>query len=146
MMLIFSDKNSANLNMTPDENISPALRVTSIPSVMIEREFRMTDKDFIERGYREFPPPLIVSENVTRCFQKRFDDAVGKKYFITVYKWEWPDRYSVANGYEYAVQLYRKRTHEAVDLTFHSQWDVADVEDYIELLFDTGLFDHYEEF
>jgi hypothetical protein len=49
-------------------------------------------------------------------------------------------------SYEYSVQLYRKDTHDALDLLFHSSWTLEAVESCLENLFNTGLFDYYETF
>lgn len=38
-------------------------------------------------GYREFPRGPIDSEHISRLFQKAFDDAKGRKYFITFREW-----------------------------------------------------------
>ena len=42
--LVFSDKNSAKLNMNPSENVSPTIRGTVIPSVMMEDKNAFNDK------------------------------------------------------------------------------------------------------
>ena len=109
----------------------------------------MTDKDFLKQGFHQFPPTQFDSSGVETCFQKRYDDDKGKKYFITVKKWSgWVHPHTgdkVPPGYEYDVQLYKKDDHDAIDLLFHSSWALADVEKYMEQLWNTGLFDYYEE-
>jgi hypothetical protein len=85
-------------------------------------------------------------------FQKRYDDEIGKRYFITINKWrafrhpytgeEFPATY------EYSVQLYKKDGRhdvKAVDFLFHSTWSVDEVEEYMNKLFETGLFEYYEK-
>ena len=108
----------------------------------------MTDQDFIERGYKEFRPTSLDSPYVEKCFQKRFDDDRGKKYFITVKKWEgWTHPHTGDKsppGYEYDIQMYKKGDHDAIDILFHSTWSIEAVEDYMEKLWNTGLFDYYE--
>ena len=107
----------------------------------------MTDKEFTDLGFREFAPTPFDSKSVEKCFQKRYDDDVGKKYFITVRKWmEMIHPHSgerIPPVYEYDVQLYKKNGHEALDLLFHSNWTLEDVEDYMEKLWNTGLFEYY---
>lgn len=109
----------------------------------------MTDKDLIERGYVEFSPSPFASDGITTCFQKWFKDENGKRYFITVNKWiEMRHPYTGAtfpSTYEYETQLYKKNTHDAVNILFHSSWSIEDVEDYMAIMFDSGLFDYYEE-
>lgn len=109
----------------------------------------MTDEEIIERGFKEFPPKPIDPHNV-RCFQKRYDDEYGKKYFININKWSSMRHpytgVSLEVSYEYDVQLYKKGSHDPVDLLFHNGWTINDVECYIQALWDTGLFEHYEIF
>lgn len=102
----------------------------------------------LEKGYREYPKGAFAPYGVVRFFQKRFDDDIGIKYFINVNEWDigFPNSDGIMNGYEYEVQLYRKGTHDAIDLTFHSEWDIDEVEKYVDELFSNGKFDYYEEF
>ena len=51
----------------------------------------------------------------------------------------------VHNGFEYEAQLYQKGTHMPLNLTFHSEWTLDDVENYVEEIYMTGLFDPYDE-
>ena len=46
--------------------------------------------------------------------------------------------------YEYSTQLYRRDTHDAVDISFHSSWTLEQVEEHVEGLFKTGMYDYYE--
>lgn len=108
----------------------------------------MTDRDLISLGFNKYPPARFKSSNIETCFQKRYDDKYGKKYFITVNKWRaWqhsPTKCDASPTYEYETQLYRREGHEAVDLLFHSDWTLEAVEQYVEKLWQTGLFEYYE--
>jgi hypothetical protein len=109
----------------------------------------MTDKDFLDNGFIKFNPGPFDG-GVDTCFQRSYKDDVGEKYYITVKKWgtiihpHTGD--TIPLGYEYDVQLYKKEGHDAVDLLFHSSWELKDVEDYLEKLWQTGLFDYCEKF
>lgn len=109
----------------------------------------MTDLDVLKAGYKEYPKTCFDHPSVLRCFQKRFDDDVGKRYFIDIKKWEGcihpHTGKSVDAEYEYDTQMYKKGSHDAVDILFHSSWKLEDVEDYLKKLFNTGLFDYYEK-
>ena len=48
-------------------------------------------------------------------------------------------------GFEYEVPLYQKGTHMPLNLTFHKEWTLDDVEKYVEEIYMTGLFDPYDE-
>lgn len=110
----------------------------------------MNDKFLIDNGFTEFRPNRFNSDGVEKCFQKRYDNKIGKKYFITINKWkEMKHPYTGevwGPSYEFTTQLYKKDTHEAVDILFHSNWKLEDVEEYLSFLFDTGRFDYYEKF
>ena len=108
----------------------------------------MCDQDLLDQGFHEFRPTPFDSDSVETCFQKRYDDEQGKKYFITIKKWKaWRHPHTgelTLPSYEYDVQLYKKDDHDAMDILFHSSWALKDVEDYLEKLWNTGLFDYYE--
>ena len=110
----------------------------------------MVDQDFLSAGFHEFSPSRFEHDGVETCFQKRYDDDHGKKYFITVNKWRaWEHPYTheiFPSDYEYHIQMYKKDDHGAIDILFHSSWNLVDVENYMEKLWDTGLFDYYECF
>ena len=47
--------------------------------------------------------------------------------------------------YEYSVQLYRKETHEPIDMLFHCGWELGRVEEFVENMFQSGTLDYYEK-
>ena len=114
----------------------------------------MKDREYIkfleDRGYKRYSPSVIDGEGVTDCFQKRFDDEKGKKYFINVKRWDF-SRFSIFQSvpdpisYPADVQLYKKGTHAAMNIEFFSDWKIEDVEEHVEWLFNSGRFDYYEE-
>ena len=107
----------------------------------------MTDKDFINAGYTEWEPSPLNGECNTAMFQKRFDDDYGKKYFITVDKWDFsryePDR---KPSYEFHSQVYEKNTHEAMNITFLEGWTIDRVEKWMNDHWNTDEYDYYERF
>lgn len=110
----------------------------------------MTDKEIIDAGFYVFSPSEIKSANIEKCFQKRYDDEYGKKYFITINKWKaMRHLYTgilIDPSYEYETQLYKKGSHDPIDLLFHHGWSINDVECYMQAMWNTGLFEHYETF
>ena len=110
----------------------------------------MCDDDLLEKDYAKFKPSKFDSDGVEVIFQKRFDDDIGKKYFITVKKWKaWTHPYTnetFPSTYEFFVQMYKKDSHDPIDILFHSSWNLIDVEKYMDELWSTGLFDYYELF
>jgi len=107
------------------------------------------DKNLLEKGYLEFEPSKIDSDFVETCFQKRFDDDQGKKYFITIKKINFsaifPEDFPKYK-YEFNVQLYQKYTHYPINLTFFDGWDVEQVEKYMEKIWNSEEYDYYELF
>ena len=107
----------------------------------------MTDQDILARGYKEYPPTPFHNSGIVKCFQKRFDDDNGKKYFIDIHKWDFsgytdvPDPYP----YEYSIQMYKGEDRNAVDLMFHSSWKVEDVEAFVEKMFHEMGMEYYEK-
>ena len=101
------------------------------------------DKELLDAGFKTY------ENNKNLIFQKRYDDEKGKKYIITVEKFE---EQEFRNGqilplhYEYNIQLYSKEYHQPVNLKFFTDWDLDEVEKYIETIWNTSLFDYYEKF
>lgn len=114
-----------------------------------------TDDYFVSRGYERYERTLFQSEELYLYnFQKRFDDNIGKKYFINVHKLtnEWMSDCDKQNdwykpySYTYSCQLYKNGTHAPVDMEFFSDWTIGQVEKFVENLFQNGELDYYEEF
>lgn len=114
---------------------------------------KINDDYILSKGYKEYPPSHFHNSSVVKCFQKRFDDDYGKKYFIDINKWYWgdvvpeyrKDKWYEEYTYEFCVQLYQKGTHNAIDINFHQQWTLEEVEVYIEKQFALGIYDYYED-
>ena len=108
----------------------------------------MRDEDFIERGFTQFEPGPLDSDWVVTKFQQRYDDDIGKKYFITVSKykaWEHPHTHVVIPpAYEYDTQF--TLDGKPINVTFFSGWELDEVEEKIEEMWKTGGYDYYEIF
>ena len=98
-------------------------------------------QELLDKGYKEFSPTRF--DTADRCFQKRFRAENGDTlYFINVnmyYSWG-----SVPENFEVETQLYQKGKHEPVNLKFFCDWTLADVEDYVQRIYEVG-FEPYEE-
>ena len=109
------------------------------------------DEYIVSKGYKEFEPTSFDNSSVIKCFQKRFDDKIGKKYFITIKKWDWTwindmhKSHMPPYSYEFIIQLYQKGTHAPININFFSGWNLDDVEEYIEKIWNLNIFDYYEE-
>lgn len=120
--------------------------------VMNEKR-ELTDEIILQKGYKEYSPTRFHNSSVIKCFQKRFDDNEGKRYFLDIEKWTWrdiPQEHKCKDWYKeytyaYKCQMYKKDTHDAIDIEFHSSWTLEQVEEFMELQWNTGLYDHYEK-
>jgi len=106
------------------------------------------DEELKERGYVEFKPgPLDHSEIETK-FQKRFDDEIGKKYFITVDKWRALTHPYTGEkfdpGYEFTTQF--TFCGNPVNINCFSGWNIEEAENKIEEMWQKCMFDYYEVF
>lgn len=101
-------------------------------------------KTMTDRGYKEFEPTRFHSAGIRRCFQKRFDDDTGKRYFIDVHEWEPFSGCENVVPYEYEIQLYQKGTHNPINLLFFAGWDLDSVEEHVKNMFESGMYDYYE--
>ena len=103
---------------------------------------KYNDEFFIDKGFHRYEKTEFQNDGIDYNFQKRYDDEIGKKYFLDVAKWNWKEfhRSELPDySYEISCQLYKKDDHKAVDIQFHSDWDLEEVEDFVEFLFQNGL-------
>lgn len=107
----------------------------------------MENKDLLNRGYHRYAPTRFHADGITDCFQKRFDDKKGKKYFINVNKWEgWyhPTTNELfAPAYEYEIVF--TKNGAPIRMLFYSNWTIEDVEVEAERIWATMGYDYYEE-
>lgn len=117
----------------------------------------MEIKELLEKGYKEYSVDSEYDPDVSRMFQKRFDDDTGKMYFITVHTYK-PMTHPYTHEEftskpEFDVQLYSSDGHKPLNLKFFSDWSINEVEDYVLEIFTlcqnnketARLFDYYEE-
>jgi hypothetical protein len=109
------------------------------------------DQLLIDRGYKQYPPTAVDSHIVVACFQKRFDDKHGKKYFINVKK---NDMSFIPEGhrcsywepfsYDYEVQVTFGEDERAVNLEMFCGWTIEQVEKFMEDFFAKMQPNYYE--
>lgn len=101
----------------------------------------MTDKEILNRGYHRYERTPFDKDWVECHFQKRFDDEVGKKYFIEINKYE----HLTENPYEYEVYLEPKNYKGTIRILFYAGATLDEVEKQVEELFATGNYEYYEK-
>lgn len=112
----------------------------------------MNDEYLLSKGYTEYQPTRFDNESIVARFQKRFDDDIGKKYFINVIKWSNEYIPVTSRGewwtpfiYEYEAQVTMDGKEDALDLNFHSSWTLEMVEDFMIKFFDRMHPNYYEK-
>lgn len=111
----------------------------------------MTDEYLLERGYKEYPTLPFDSNFVVARYQKRFDDNIGKKYFINAVKHSWYDvpehkrnKWWVPFTYEYEVQVTMFEEEKPINLQFFSGWSLEEVETFMAEFFNKMYPNYYE--
>lgn len=106
------------------------------------------DNDLMSRGYRKIEPGPFDHKGVVAKFQKRFDDYNGKKYFITVDKWEehvFPNGSVCPVNYEFFIQLSDLKTGKPVNILFFSGWNIEDIERRADEIWQMGCWAYYDK-
>lgn len=104
---------------------------------------QLNDKILLANGYERFGRTAFDSKNIVCNFTKTFYDDKGNcKYRMIVHKWDIsfirgrvPDGGKHEYGYEYYVQLLGKGSRKVIDMNFRSDWELREVEDFVETMF-----------
>lgn len=110
------------------------------------------DDYIMSRGYVRYEPNSFDYPGIVDKFQKRFDDENGKKYFIDVVKYGEITHpvtgEEIPASYEYEVYLKPKKMGCTIKLLLYAgvggSDELTEVEEYVESLFNTGLYEYYE--
>ena len=105
----------------------------------------LTEQNLIDRGFVGYGPPQFSSAK--KMYQKNFRDKNGKKSWSLIaqlYEIIHPTTHEDIGGWELSTQLYRKGTHQAINITFLED-DVDAAIELVEFLFDSGKVENYEE-
>lgn len=122
----------------------------------MEKEIRNSfEQEMVDSGYKIFKPN---HKNAIRGFQKRFDDAHGKKYFITI--WHYNHREQLGNdvipeGDSYTSDTqFRFNDNQTCNIEFWgdifpNEWrevtTLKDIEDFFEKCWIMLKPDYYEK-
>lgn len=106
-----------------------------------------------EKGYKEYPPSAVCGPTVISCFQKRFDDDAGQKYFINVHKHDMsfiPShlRPKGWQPYSFNYEMFSSVGEEerSINIEFGYDWPVEAVETFAEDLFKKMNLNYHEKF
>lgn len=109
-------------------------------------EIEEFDQILIDKGYCPFKPSPLDSDRIMEKFQRCIRDDIGRKYSITIDKWQ-PFTHPYTGetyppGYEY--NSYFTFNGYPVLMKFYAGWDIDEAEEKIEELWQKGGFDYYE--
>lgn len=111
----------------------------------------VVDEILTDRGYREYPKTVFDNDHVVARFQKRFDDEIGKKYFVNVVKLDCSYVPLDKRGnhwtpyiYEYECYLSMFDEDKPVKMEFYAGWLVEEVEEYAEKVWQQMGHNYYE--
>lgn len=119
----------------------------------------MNIQELLDNGYEEFKSNSI-RRKAHRAFQKRVDNDIGKKYFITIYYYNsFTDN---INRESYKIDLQFNKTVNDIELTHditifefgeydekekvlkYDKINIKDIEDHIEDIWLKNNFNYYE--
>ena len=115
----------------------------------MEQKDLITDEKILQAGYKEYDPPSIHREYVTKFFQKCFSDGVGKKYYIDIKRWDFPPHPYTGEPtptfYEFEVQ-FNTEDDRVMDLTLFSRgWTIENAEEFVEEMWQKMNLRYYEK-
>lgn len=109
----------------------------------------MTKEDLINAGYTRYDPPRF-KDCVTDIFQKCIKDDIGKRYFITVERWDYSgisaQGAAISPHFQWWNQMTYKSNGETVEIECFHGWSIEDAEKFYADLWRTGWFKYYERY
>lgn len=98
----------------------------------------MIPEDWIKSGYRRFELcDNLLNKSADFGLQKRFDDEKGKRYFITVYVYDWekyPQHIGERFGFMPTVNFALGNDKPFYDISMNGTFDIAECETKMERL------------
>lgn len=109
----------------------------------------LTVKDFTDNGYKQFSNSNKAFNNSDFGLQKRIDDEVGKRYFITVWVYDWskypqhnqPNKLSFAPDVQLRLQ---NDMHINVQMLLNQDSTVQDIESFYHEMWEKMNCQYYE--
>lgn len=108
----------------------------------------ITQESLLAAGYKRFTQSnLWQFTNVG--WQKRFDDAKGKKYFITIAEYDnsqYPDLYELRGRYSFQPETQFEANGVTFDVQMHSPKSIEEMQAFFENMWYSLGCDYYEIF
>ncbi len=115
---------------------------------------QLNDSILLANGFERYGRTAFDSKNIICHFKKCFFDSDGNsRYVIVVHKWDNgfipmsnSEKEQYPYGYEYSVQMMAKYNNKLVEMNFRADWELWEVEDFVESIFDVAGNKTYEDF
>lgn len=106
-------------------------------------------KNLEEHGYRKYRPTEFDSRFVVARYQKRFDDDIGKKYFIDVLEYDHSDiaqKYDISDRYGNEFELYLTfgDDDKPMKILMYCGWTLEEAEKMAEMMWNNLFANYYE--
>ena len=101
--------------------------------------------DILAKCYKRYDPSIVDGDCVKNLYQRRFDDDIGKKYYITIKDWDFTRYGNPLIQYEATAQLYIGEDRDPIDLSFSGNLDLDDVEKMVEKFWRDNNCEYYEK-
>lgn len=111
-----------------------------------ERYAMITQQDLIAAGFKKFNQKNIWKFTET-AWQKRFDDAKGKKYFITIAEYDnsmFPQLLEHRGQYTFTPETQFEANGVTFDVQMHSPKSIQEMLDFFESIWKNMSCDYYE--
>lgn len=106
----------------------------------------ITRDQLLAAGYKPFSQRNL-KQFTSQFYQKRFDDSVGKKYFITIAEYDnrqYQDRIPQLKDFSYSPESQFETRGVIFDVEMHSPESVEQMENFFEDMWKSMMCDYYE--
>jgi hypothetical protein len=78
----------------------------------------ITEQYLLNSGYKKYPKPLYSHDGADSFYQKRFDNDLGKMFYINVWTYSFPQDGVLHRSASFEVQ-YTLQDDEYMDVNYH---------------------------
>lgn len=116
-----------------------------------EKEVNALCKELKNNGYNEFTPPDFMNKfkDLLHAFQKRFDDEIGKKFFIDIYIYNELIHPHTKESFGFAVEASTQLTFTEkeypVNIELFAGWDIKEIESKVQEIWEKCNANYYEK-
>lgn len=101
------------------------------------------EQELIKNGYREFQKNPLIHPYCTRVYQKRFDDQIGKKYFVNAEYYN--DQHGETIEYNFQFSIGKGKDERFINFRLLEGWTLEEMESHVEKMWKDGQYNYYEK-